>query len=268
LRPFTCGIYEIAFLPPPILDDERQEKIALFLWIEQKKRGKKSTSIDKTPQLTKKKFNKPEWFFQGGKMKTNSISKADCKGAAIFATAVFTAVCIFVFSPAARADAGGFDSWEDGIHYRNGFQIVHLTLLGVADYGVTEIFNDILTQTPGVTDAKRTRLHIDPDRPQSCFVTWRVQAADIGVFELESRIYRILRDISRESPDAPVIAYNFMPSDRDLESLGYIRPFQSSSMGIQFLMARPLPRIEKRANRGHTMRGNWPRHSWGNRGFE
>ena len=201
-------------------------------------------------------------------MRTNSIKKENFKSTVIFAAAFLAAACIFVFSPAARADSGGFDSWEDCINRQNDSNIVHLTLSGVADYGVTEIFNDILAQTPGVADAKRIRLHLDPDRPKSCFVTWRIQVADIGVFELESRIYRILRDISKESPDAPVIAYNFAPSDRDFESLAHIRPFQSSSGEIQFVMDRPLLRAEKRANRNHATRGHRPDYSWGNRGFE
>ena len=201
-------------------------------------------------------------------MKTNSIKKANSKGNAIFAAAFLAAACIFFFSPAARADAGGFDAWQDCVHGQNDLNIVHLTLTGVADYAVTEMFNDILTQTPGVVDAARIRLHLDPDRPKSCFVTWRIQVADIGVFELESRIYRIMRDISDESPDAPVIAYTFMPSDRDFESLGHIRPFQSTSREIQFVMDRPLLRAQKHANRNHAARGHRPDFGWGNRGFE
>ncbi len=205
-------------------------------------------------------------------MKKRSINHERTDKSALFKIVALVSFLILAVCSSAGAGFGGrLHSNHEGAIYENGLEIAHLTLFGVTDYEVTEVFNDIVTHTPGVADAVRIRLHLDPDRPKSCFVTWKIKTMDMGLFELESRIYRIMRDVSKKSPDAPAIAFTFAPTERELEILGHIRPFQSSSGEIQFVVDRPR-QPEKRAigNRWERDygRGSWRSHNVGGAGFE
>ena len=47
------------------------------------------------------------------------------------------------------------NEWRNGVYHQEYWDTVDVVLSGVADYEVTEIFNDILARTPGVVEARR-----------------------------------------------------------------------------------------------------------------
>jgi hypothetical protein len=191
---------------------------------------------------------------------------------------VFGAIAlIWIYMAAAPsgvlASESNFGDDSNGTFY-NEMQndTVSVVLMGVADYEVTEMFNDILKQSPGVLETKRVRLHIDPSRPRACYATWSVRMDNPDLFELESNIYRTIKDIVSKNADAPAVSFSFAPTDKNLETLSFIRPWESSSNEIAFLLNRPLPHELKHANRGfarHCYRsfGYHPQ-TWGDTGFE
>lgn len=205
-------------------------------------------------------------------MKNRSMNHKRTEKSAVLKIVAAASLLVLAISMPAVADFGGrLHSNYAEAAYEGRFEIAHLTLFGVTDYEVAEIFNDIVIQTPGVAGAERIRLHLDPDRPKSCFVTWKIKAEDIGLSELESRIYRALRDVSADSPDAPSIAFTFAPEKRELEILKHIRPFQSSTGEIQFVLDRPRRHENRSAGTRWERdygRGAWRSNNWGGAGFE
>jgi signal transduction protein with GAF and PtsI domain len=157
---------------------------------------------------------------------------------------------------------------EGGI-LRQGIECSHqniiVKLLGVTNYELTEIFNDLLIKTPGVVDAKRYRLCLEPDKPLACIVEWQVRLENDDAFQLETRLYRQVRDLAEKKIEAHTLNFSFKPTEDDLALLNHIRPWRASVREIQFVMNRSLPVIPK----GRTPfpeSGCWQ--VWPNAGFE
>ncbi|MBC8466782.1 MAG: hypothetical protein H8D55_02975, partial [Deltaproteobacteria bacterium] len=62
--------------------------------------------------------------------------------------------------------------------------LISVKLLGVTEYEVTEMFNDLLISAPGVMEARRYRFTLDPQRPARCIVEWQVKIGDTDAFQL------------------------------------------------------------------------------------
>ena len=118
--------------------------------------------------------------------------------------------------------------------------LISVKLLGVTEYEVTEMFNDLLNNASGVVEAKRYRLRLEPDNPGACIVVWQVRLEDTDAFQLESNLYRILRDVTGGDADVHKMALSFQPAAEDLALLKDIRPWRASSREIQFVFYRPL----------------------------
>ena len=141
--------------------------------------------------------------------------------------------------------------------------VVDVRLMGVTRYEVLEMFNEILQSTPGVVEARRYRLHLEPDRPQACLVSWQVRVEGIGLEQLERDVVQTLRHAVREGSERlELLAFD--PGPKDWELLAAIRPWRATTREIEFIL--PRPRAPKRW--GVSRYEGWSAPYWGSAGFE
>jgi hypothetical protein len=140
-------------------------------------------------------------------------------------------------------------------------------LTGVPVYEVTEIFNDILVSSPGVTDVKRLRLVIDPRHPRACEAVWSVALEGTNLFRLESRVFNRLRAVAIEEGGEGDPAFTFQPCLADRTLLSRIRPWSASAHEIHFVLCDPDP-TDPAAFRGPQWRSGVETVMPGSKGFE
>jgi hypothetical protein len=178
--------------------------------------------------------------------------------------AVVLSLIMILPAVAAAATRGDGGILQREIKAREG--LISVKLLGVTEYEVTEMFNDLLLSAPGVMEAKRYRFSLDPQRPARCIVEWQVKIGDTDAFQLESTLYRMLRDAAsyRTGDEAPI--FTFDPTLKDPGSLKDIRPWRASSSEIQFVSGRPWRPASVAEGRPYEGGRNW--RTWPNAGFE
>ena len=114
--------------------------------------------------------------------------------------------------------------------------VLNLKLLGVASYELTEIFHNIVKTTPGVIEARRYHLHLDPKSPQACSVEWQITFAKTTPFALESEIYNRLKEITdNDSAVHFVNGSDITLTATELEALKAIKPWQATSHSLRFI---------------------------------
>lgn len=146
--------------------------------------------------------------------------------------------------------------------------VLTLKLLGVTSYELTEIFHNLLKTTPGVIEARRYHLNLDPKSPQACCVEWQITFAETTPFALESEIYNKLKEITSNDSTANFVnGSDLTLTNTEMAALKAIKPWQATSHSLRFIQTQTFSE-----NRGHQ----WPhqRHNykyWSdcpNRGFE
>jgi len=140
--------------------------------------------------------------------------------------------------------------------------LISISLIGVPDYEIIELFNDILENIPGVLKAKRYQFILHPSNPKRCRVDWQVQLENISPFELESRIYHMMQTIGSKNASED-LKLSLIPTPEHRKLLVRIRPHHATSREIRFHF---LHLAKNRVNRkpfGDSVDGLWP-----DRGFE
>ena len=161
--------------------------------------------------------------------------------------------------PAAAATRGGGGILQQEIRARE--DLISVKLIGVTEYEVTEMFNDLLMSAPGVMEARRYRFRLDPQRPARCIVEWQVKIGDTDAFQLESSLYRMIRNAARHGTEGETPLFTFDPTVEDLGRFKDIRPWSASSREIQFVSDRlwhPASVAKKRPYDGGRNWGTWP----------
>ena len=198
--------------------------------------------------------------------KTAKLSKTNYSyligGALCILSAIALIIGLPVTDAAGKVNDGGI--LQQGIKSRQ--DVISVKLLGVTRYEVTEMFNDLLIKTPGVVEAKRYRLRLEPDNPGACIVEWQVRLEDADAFQLEIKIYRMVRDLAHSRTDVHTPALSFQPTAEDLALLKDIRPWRASIREIQFLLNRPLRLAPICGRLPFAGSRNW--HVWPDAGFE
>jgi len=144
--------------------------------------------------------------------------------------------------------------------------LISVKLLGVTEYELAEMFNDLLINAPGVMEAKRYRFRLDPQRPAGCIVEWQVKIGNTDAFQLESHLYRMLRDAARWGAEGQGSLFTFHPTLEDLGRFKDIRPWRASSREIQFVLGRPWRPASTGGERPYGDGRNW--RVWPGAGFE
>lgn len=144
--------------------------------------------------------------------------------------------------------------------------LISVKLVGVTEYEVTEMFNDLLMSAPGVIEARRYRFRLNPKRPADCIVEWQVKIGDTDAFQLESSLYKMLRHTAHNMAEDEAAVFTFDPTEEDLVRLRKIRPWRASSKEIQFVSARPWSPAFSDGSRTNENVKN--RRMWPDAGFE
>ncbi len=165
---------------------------------------------------------------------------------------------------AAAATRGNGGILQEEIKARK--DLISVKLLGVTEYEVAEMFNHLLMSAPGVMEARRYRFRLDPQKPASCIVEWQVKIGDTDAFQLESSLYRMLRDAARHGIEDEAPVFTFDPTVEDLGSLKDIRPWRASSREIQFVSGRPWRPASIAEKRTYENVKKW--RIWPDAGFE
>ena len=173
---------------------------------------------------------------------------------------------LFMILPAVAAAAtrgeGGILQKE--INARENF--ISVKLIGVTEYEVTEMFNDLLTSATGVLEAKRYRFRLDPQKPADCIVEWQVKIGDTDAFQLEISLYKMLRDTAHNMAEDKAPVFTFDPAEEDLVRLKNIRPWRASSREIQFVSGQPWRPAFSGGRQPDKNVKNW--RMWPDAGFE
>ena len=141
--------------------------------------------------------------------------------------------------------------------------LINVSLIGVTDYEVTELFNDILEKTPGIVKAKRYRFVLDPKRPQTCRVDWQIRFQKTSPFDLESDIYKMIREIAKDNPEGKTEKLSFQPTSEHRKIFQNIQPIYATSKEIQFHFLRAQGKHANNKPAEMNLRNYWP-----DRGFE
>ncbi len=179
-------------------------------------------------------------------------------------TAVVLSLIMILPAAAAAATRRDGGILQQEIRARQDF--ISVKLLGVTEYELTEMFNDLLMNAPGVMEAKRYRFRLDPQRPAGCIVEWQVKIGNTDAFQLENNLYRMLRDAVPRGAEGQVIAFTFQPMAEDLERLKDIRPWRASSREIEFVLGQPWRPASIAEGRPYEEGRNW--RTWPDAGFE
>ena len=114
--------------------------------------------------------------------------------------------------------------------------VLSLKLLGVTSYELTEIFHNIVRSTPGVINARRYHLNLDPDYPRSCAVEWQITFTGITPFALESAIYNQLKEFAHNDSVVHFVnGSDITLTATELEALKAIKPLQATSQTLRFI---------------------------------
>ncbi|MBC8466439.1 MAG: hypothetical protein H8D55_01255 [Deltaproteobacteria bacterium] len=172
---------------------------------------------------------------------------------------IAVALSLIMILPATAATRGDGGILQQEIKERE--DLISVKLIGVTEYEVTEMFNDLLVSAPGVVEARRYRFRLNPQRPASCIVEWQVKIGDTDAFQLESSLFRMLRDAASHGTEDETIVFTFDPTAEDLATFNDIRPWRASSSEIQFVSGRPwrpAPFAEGRPYEGGRSWRTWP----------
>jgi len=196
-----------------------------------------------------------------GKCKGEGLS-CSLKGRLYVAVVLSLIMILPAAVAAATQEDGGILQQE--IRAREG--LISVKLLGVTEYEVTEMFNDLLMNAPGVIEAKRYRFRLDPQRPAGCIVEWQVKIGDTDAFQLESSLYRMLRNAARWGAESQSPLFTFHPTLEDLGRFKDIRPWRASRREIQFVLGRTWRPASVAEGRPYEEGRNW--RVWPDAGFE
>lgn len=179
------------------------------------------------------------------------------------ATLIF---CIFTSDIMAKAATGEANKGILKKEINEQQNLISIKLVGVPQYEVAEIFHDLLTRIPGVVEAKRNLLRINPEKPQACVVVWQVRVENTDLFQLESSLYRMIRAVAEDGPDVVTAEFTFAPTEEELELLKLIIPWRASSRELEFVLYRPSALAPNCFGEDYENRGTQDR--WPDSGFE
>ncbi|MEA1922484.1 MAG: hypothetical protein U9N63_07500 [Pseudomonadota bacterium] len=168
-------------------------------------------------------------------------------------------------SPAANKSVNG-GLLKQSLETQKG--VITLKLLGVTSYELMELFHNIVKTTPGVVEARRCHLNLDPKSPQACLVEWQITFTETTPFALESEIYNRLKETTNNDPAVHFInGSEITLSASELTTLKAIKPWQATSHSLRFIQTQTFAQSQESPwphQRPHYQR--WS--DCPNRGFE
>jgi uncharacterized membrane protein YgcG len=120
--------------------------------------------------------------------------------------------------------------------------LINIRLDGATEYETAEAFGKVINTATGVVEAKRYGSRIVPDNPQASYSNWRVQIEDTDPFRLQANIIKMINDILDAGGEIVMrgVPYRYTAAEVDL--LKGVRPGDTTSREIQFVVDRELAR--------------------------
>jgi hypothetical protein len=147
--------------------------------------------------------------------------------------------------PAAAGNTAARTSQPGGVLERNikaNEKLVNLRLDGATQYEIAEVFGKVVNSVTGVVEAKRYGSNITPGNPQASYVNWRVEIDNTDPFRLEANILKMIQDVLENQGEVELKGVPYRYSAAEVDLLRAIRPGQTTSMEVQFVVDREQAR--------------------------
>ena len=144
-------------------------------------------------------------------------------------------------APAAAATTGTGDRGLLQQSLESQSETITIRLVGVPSYETTDLFYRLLCRLEGVETVKPYRYNLNPNHPQACIAEWRLTVTGIDLFQLESEIYRQLKELAAgRGRDIPRPGLDL--SAEEFTSLGGIKPQQATTRALTFIQTLTFAR--------------------------
>jgi hypothetical protein len=134
---------------------------------------------------------------------------------------------------------------EGGVLQRRADELenlISIRLAGATEYELTEVFGKVLNTVTGVVEAKRYSSRIVPDNPQGSFMTWRVRIQDSDPFRIQANTIKMINDILDAGGEITLKGVPYRYTAAEVDMLKGIRPGDTTSREVQFVIARERSR--------------------------
>lgn len=131
---------------------------------------------------------------------------------------------------------------------RKNENLITVRLDQATDAAVAEVFGKVVNTVTGVAQAKLFSSRIVPDNPQASYMNWRLTIDGTEPFRLQANIMKMISDISDAGGTVTIkgVPYRYTPAEIDF--LKGIRPGDTTSREIQFIVDRELARDKEMAS--------------------
>lgn len=154
-------------------------------------------------------------------------------------------VFVVLLIVAATCSLAGCGGRQDGSYLSsvsNSHHLISVRLAGANEAATAEIFGKIVSSAEGVRAAKRYATRIVPDNPQECSISWRVSTVDGDGFVLQTAIMDMVREVIWAEGYLTLNGVSYSYSMSEIEMLYGLRPAESTSREISFVIDRELAR--------------------------
>jgi len=116
--------------------------------------------------------------------------------------------------------------------------LIEIRLDGATEYPLSEVFGKVVNTARGVVEAKIMASSIIPNNPNASYATWRVRIEDTDPFRLQANMMNMIHSILDAGGEIQLkgVPYRYTAAEVDL--LKGIRPGQTTSRSIQFVIDR------------------------------
>lgn len=121
-------------------------------------------------------------------------------------------------------------------------KLINLRLDGATEYEISEVFGKVVNSVTGVVEAKRYGSNITKGNPQASYVNWRVMINNTDPFRLEANILKMIHDVLENQGEVVLKGVPYRYSAAEVDMLRAIRPGQTTSMEVQFVVDREQAR--------------------------
>ncbi len=125
---------------------------------------------------------------------------------------------------------------------RKNEKFINVLLDGATEYEITEAFGKIVNTARGVVSAKRYGSTLVSGNPQASRSNWRVQIENTDPFRLQANIMKMIDDVYNNDGELVMNGVPYRYTTDEVEMLRAIRPAQTTSMEIQFMVDRERAR--------------------------
>lgn len=126
---------------------------------------------------------------------------------------------------------------------------IEIRLDGATEYELVEVFGKVIYTVSGVVHGKQISQRIIPDTPQACTSHWEVEIKNTDAFRLQANTMRMINDILDAGGEIVLNGVPYRYSSSEVKLLMGIRPGDTTSRSVQFVIDRERARDREFAGR-------------------